>query len=87
MEALKDKLESSFLVFENELNGEGEGPIHTRRREAFERFVKSGFPTKRDEEWKYTNLKPVLKPDFRVFVNDENTVDFSSIKRFFLNEV
>ncbi len=87
MEALKDKLESSFLVFENELNGEGEGPIHTRRREAFERFVKSGFPTKRDEEWKYTNLKPVLKPDFRVFVNDENTVDFSSIKRFFLNDV
>ncbi|WP_421751888.1 Fe-S cluster assembly protein SufD [Croceimicrobium sp.] len=87
MEALKDKLESSFLVFENELNGEAEGPIHTRRREAFERFVKSGFPTKRDEEWKYTNLKPVLKPDFRVFVNDENTVDFSSIKRFFLNDV
>jgi len=87
VEALKDKLESSFLVFENELNGEGEGPIHTRRREAFERFVKSGFPTKRDEEWKYTNLKPVLKPDFRVFVNDENTVDFSSIKRFFLNDV
>lgn len=87
MEALKDKLESSFLVFENELNGESEGSIHARRREAFERFVKAGFPSKRDEEWKYTNLKPILKHDFRVFVNDENTVDFSAIKRFFLNDV
>lgn len=87
MEALKDKLESSFLVFENELNGQAEGEIHSRRREAFDRFVKMGFPTKRDEEWKYTNLKPILKHDFRVFVNDENTVDFSSIKKFFLNDV
>jgi len=87
VEALKDKLESSFLVFENELNGQAEGEIHSRRREAFDRFVKMGFPTKRDEEWKYTNLKPILKHDFRVFVNDENTVDFSSIKKFFLNDV
>lgn len=87
MDALKDKLESSFLVFENELNGEGEGSIHGRRREAFKRFVDMGFPTKRHEEWKYTNLKPILKHDYRVFVNDEHTVDFSAIKRYFLNDV
>ncbi len=89
MEALKDKLESSFLVFENELNGMGAESLsmHARRREAFQRFVDMGFPTKRDEEWKYTNLKPILKPDYRVFVSDEQTVDFSSIKRFFLNDV
>lgn len=89
MEALKDKLESSFLVFENELNGHTGAPLalHARRREAFQRFVDTGFPTKRDEEWKYTNLKPILKPDFRVFVNDDQTVEFSSIKPYFLNDV
>lgn len=40
------------------------------RREAFARFTESGFPTVRDEEWKYTNTKdiasaswPVLSPE------------------------
>jgi Fe-S cluster assembly protein SufD len=87
LEALKDKLESSFLVLENELNGEAEGEIHGRRREAFKRFVDKGFPTKRDEEWKYTNLKPILKHDYRIFAKDDRTVDFSTIKPFFLNDV
>lgn len=86
MEALKDKLESSFLVFENELNGQAETPLHQVRREAFKRFVAQGFPTKRNEEWKYTNLKPILKPDFRIFPNQENTVDFAKIKKYFLSD-
>ncbi len=86
MEALKDKLESSFLVFENELNGEALGEVHSRRKAAFDRFVSTGFPTKRHEEWKYTNLKPILKHDYRVFLSDDNTVDFSAIKKFFLSD-
>ncbi len=86
MEALKDKLESSFLVFENDLNGEALGEVHSRRKAAFDRFVESGFPTKRHEEWKYTNLKPILKHDYRVFLSDDNTVDFSAIKKFFLSD-
>lgn len=86
MEALKDKLESSFLVFENELNGAALGEIHNRRKEAFDRFVETGFPTKRHEEWKYTNLKPILKHDYRVFLSDDNSVDFSAIKKYFLSD-
>lgn len=86
MEALKDKLESSFLVFENELNGQALGEVHSRRKEALDRFVKTGFPTKRDEEWKYTNLKPILKHDYRIFLSDDNSVDFSAIKKYFLSD-
>lgn len=87
MEALKDKLESSFLVFENELNGQAEGVIHGRRREALKRFIDMGFPSRRHEEWKYTNLKPILKHDYRIFPKDDKTVDFSEIKHLFLNDV
>jgi Fe-S cluster assembly protein SufD len=31
---------------------------------AIERFVEVGFPTVKDEEWKYTNVAPLVKTDF-----------------------
>lgn len=87
MEALKDKLESSFIVFENDLNGAAKTPVHKVRQEAFQRFEEMGFPTKRDEEWKYTNLKPILKPDYRIFPSADNSIDFSAVKQYFLSDV
>lgn len=87
MEALKDKIESSFIVFENELNGQAKTPVHKVRQEAFKVFEKQGFPTKRDEEWKYTNLKPILKHDYRLFHNGDNPIDFGAVRRYFLNDV
>ena len=32
-------------------------PLVVLRRAALERFVASGFPTQRQEDWKYTNLR------------------------------
>lgn len=86
MDALKDKIESSFIVFENELNGEAKTPVHKVRQEAFKVFEEKGFPTKRDEEWKYTNLKPILKHDYRLFHKGEAAIDFKDLKRYFLSE-
>ncbi|MCT4622701.1 MAG: Fe-S cluster assembly protein SufD, partial [Schleiferiaceae bacterium] len=87
MEQLKDKLVSSFIVFENELNGEADTPIHAIRRKAIDTFEELGFPTKRHEEWKYTNLKPILKNDFKLFPKTEKALEFKDVKRYFLNEV
>ncbi|MDZ7845325.1 MAG: Fe-S cluster assembly protein SufD [Owenweeksia sp.] len=87
MEALKDKLESSFIVFENELNGDAKSPVHKVRQEAFKSFEEMGFPTKRDEEWKYTNLKPILKHDYRIFQREENALDYKDVKRYFLSDL
>lgn len=87
MEQLKEKLLSSFIVFENELNGQADTPIHEIRREALKTFEELGFPTKRHEEWKYTNLKPILKHDFKVFPKTEKAIEFKDVKRYFLNEV
>jgi len=87
LEALKDTLESSFLVFENELNGQARSLAHQRRREAFARFEDLGFPTKRHEEWKYTNLKPILNKDYRVFTRDENHLEYADVRRYFLGEI
>lgn len=87
MEALKDKLESSFIVLENELNGQTHSPIHRIRQEAFQRFERMGFPTKRDEEWRYTNLKPILKHDYRVFPEAEHNLEYRDVKPYFLADV
>ncbi|MBI2167321.1 MAG: Fe-S cluster assembly protein SufD [Candidatus Omnitrophica bacterium] len=35
------------------------------RRTAFSRFTELGFPTPREEEWKYTNVSPLLKHQFK----------------------
>lgn len=87
MEEFKDKLESNYIVFENELNGEADTPVHGMRRDAFRNFEKLGFPTKRNEEWKYTNLKPILKADYKLFPKREDHIEFKDVKRFFLNEI
>ncbi|MDX1421400.1 MAG: SufD family Fe-S cluster assembly protein, partial [Rubricoccaceae bacterium] len=39
-------------------------PFAARRREARDRFAALGFPTKKDEAWKYTDLRPALRPAY-----------------------
>jgi Fe-S cluster assembly protein SufD len=41
------------------LNGLKGSPIDLLRQKGFEKFLAEGFPTPRDERWKYTNLKPL----------------------------
>ncbi|MFQ5584106.1 MAG: Fe-S cluster assembly protein SufD [Calditrichia bacterium] len=55
---------ANFRRFENSLNGEITTPFHTVRQEAIARFSELGFPTTRNEEWKYTSISPLLKKEF-----------------------
>ena len=45
------------------------------RGSAMERFEQLGFPTVRDEEWKYTNLATLAKENFVPSANDELNVE------------
>ena len=36
-----------------------------RREKAFEFFERAGFPTVHEEEWKYTNVSPIARANFR----------------------
>ena len=55
---LKEKLVSSFLAFEN--NVDVDHPVHDIRSEAIKNFELKGFPNRKDEAWKYTSLTPSL---------------------------
>lgn len=57
---------SNFDFFESKLNGGAALPFHETRRDAISRFSELGFPTPRHEEWKYTNLAPLLQHKFKL---------------------
>ncbi|MDT0558591.1 Fe-S cluster assembly protein SufD [Ichthyenterobacterium sp. W332] len=82
---LKDKLISSFLAFENQVNVDT--PIHDIRSEAIKAFETQGFPTKKQEAWKYTSLNTVLKEDYSLFPKEENAIEYKDVKRFFIHDI
>ncbi len=61
--------------------------LHDIRTSAIKNFENKGFPTKKEEAWKYTSLNAILKNDFSVFAKNENTVEFAEVKKYFLNDV
>ena len=82
---LKEKLLSSFLAFEGQVDVNSS--LHDLRVEAMKCFETKGFPTKKEEAWKYTSLNSVLKNDFSVFPKHENAIEFSAVKKYFLHEI
>jgi Fe-S cluster assembly protein SufD len=47
------------------LNGGSSKSVHELRKSAISKFSELQFPTTRDEEWKYTNIAPLLKHTFQ----------------------
>lgn len=82
---LKDKLLASFMAFEEKIDIQSE--LHQVRSNAIKNFENKGFPTKKEEAWKYTSLNAVLKNDFSVFPKKENTIEFKDVKKYFLHEI
>lgn len=82
---LKEKLISSFMAFEEKVDVTAE--LHDIRTSAIKNFENKGFPTKKEEAWKYTSLNSVLKNDFSVFPKRENAIEFKDVKKFFLHEI
>jgi Fe-S cluster assembly protein SufD len=82
---LKEKLISSFLAFENQTDIDS--PIHDVRSEAIKAFEEKGFPTKKEEAWKYTSLNSILKHDYSVFPKQENALEYNAIKKYFIHDI
>ena len=63
--------QSRFEAFEQSLNGEKSTAVHTLRRDAIRRFTQNGFPTTRQEEWRFTNISPITKIEFQPILHYE----------------
>jgi len=55
---------SKFKSFEDKLNGQSKSFLHDIRKNALNDLAELSFPTNRNEEWKYTNVAPILKHNF-----------------------
>lgn len=71
---------SHFKLFENSLNGDVDDSFHALRKQAIQTFFDLGFPTTRDEDWKYTNVAPLLQHKYTL--DKPSTVSFEVIKNF-----
>lgn len=61
---IKQYFINQFQEFERSLNGEKDSYFHQMRKSALDEFSKLPIPTQKDEEWKYTNISPLLKHNF-----------------------
>ncbi len=82
---LKEKLIASFMAFEEKVDVHSD--LHDLRTAALKNFETKGFPTKKEEAWKYTSLNSLIKNDFSVFPKKESAVEFAEVKKYFLHEI
>lgn len=82
---LKEKLISSFLAFENQVDVDSY--VHDIRSEAIKTFEERGFPSKKEEAWKYTSLNSLLKKDYSVFPKQEKALEYRDVKKYFLHDI
>ncbi|MBT8272933.1 MAG: Fe-S cluster assembly protein SufD [Bacteroidia bacterium] len=82
---LKEKLISSFMAFENQVDIDSF--VHDIRSEAIKSFEEKGFPSKKEESWKYTSLNKVLKHNYSVFPKQVNALEYREVKRYFIHDI
>ena len=56
---------AQFEQFEKSLNGDASSHVHAIRKTALAKFAELGFPTTKNEEWKYTDVSPIAKTAFK----------------------
>ena len=76
------------MAFENQPNVDTTTDFHKVRATAMQQFEKVGFPTRKDEDWKYTSLKNFIKTDYTLFPEiQKEEVDLSKIRKFLLKGI
>lgn len=76
-----DRFVGVFDTFEQALPASGPESLRRQRRQAIERFSHLGFPTLRQEEWRFTNVGPIARTPFSLDVAVDG-VTGSSIQAF-----
>ena len=89
---MKDRLSAFYWLNETQFAQASSEQITSQRRSAIEKFEIEGFPSVRDEEWKYTSLKKLITPDYLfpspfVPLDQEEQIDFNDIKQFLVNDI
>lgn len=74
--SLKGSLPGSDLAWLNE-----------SRDQALQQFSSLGFPTLRNEDWKYTSIRPIEKRQFKLAQEVDHTVDAATINQYLCKDM
>lgn len=81
-EDLSLKYTGHFNDVKDLLNEGSSEVLNSKRNKAFQDFVRQGIPTRKNENYKYTNLQPKFSPDYKFFHKREKTeIDLNSAFR------
>jgi Fe-S cluster assembly protein SufD len=82
MVAGKESYLATFEGFEKKVSAKDPAWIRSLRKGAIERFASLGFPTAKDEEWKYTRVEPIVNTPFQFALNPSDGVTLEKINAF-----
>lgn len=68
-----------FERHENAVFGLEPSWLISHRRAAIARFTEVGFPTLKDEEWRYTNVRPIAEVPFRPAMSGPSTLSVDDL--------
>lgn len=72
---IKQNFSELFGIFEENLNGKSKLNAHTKRKEAMTKFEAAPFPTRKDENWKYTSVARMIEPRYELGIPFQLTKD------------
>ncbi|MGH8547322.1 MAG: Fe-S cluster assembly protein SufD [Methylococcales bacterium] len=72
---LKDHYLTQYSTMQASLAGRGSSWLNDTRDKALASFSESGFPSPREEEWRYTNIAPIERRRFRMLSGSSEAID------------
>ena len=81
--SLKEKIVSTYRSFEEAIPSNS--IIADIKKQAIEVFEEKGFPTSKDEDWKYTSLKSLIKVDYCVVPTENDELELTDIEEYFVD--
>lgn len=72
--AQKNSFREAFQVLQERQTFDSPPWLGRLRENALEQFEEVGFPTTKDEEWKYTNVAPIARTGFTPLLAEETSV-------------
>jgi len=75
---LKTRLITDFHARESVMNGEAGSAFHQKKRAALAQFDKLGFPTIKNEEWKYSNVRDLISVSYNF--NADSSIELADLE-------
>ncbi len=78
----KDIYLSTFAQLEKRWGDRSPAWLNTLHQSAMDRFTQLGFPTTRQEEWRFTSVAPITKAPFKLAGDDRTSVTSQTLQQF-----